>query len=78
MWKDMLIIIHLPSNYTPGLSAINHTFLFFKQLASLQEQLDSLVEKWPPGGSLMSSSAAQKHAEGKEEKRSLHPGRRVS
>lgn len=45
----MLIIIHLPSNYTLGLLAINHAFCFFfsplHQLASLQEQLDSLVEK---------------------------------
>lgn len=63
MWKDMLIIIHLPSNYTPGLSGINHGFYFLlQQLASLQEQLDSLIEKWPPGGSLMSSSATHKHS----------------
>lgn len=42
----MLIIIHLPCNYTPGLSGINHAFYFLlQQLASLQEQLDSLIEK---------------------------------
>lgn len=29
MWKDMLIIIHLPSNYTLGLPAINHALCFF-------------------------------------------------
>lgn len=42
----MLIIVHLPSNYTLGLSGINHHFYFLlQQLASLQEQLDSLIEK---------------------------------
>lgn len=42
----MLIIIHLPSNYTPGLLGISHIFHFLlQQLASLQEQLDSLIEK---------------------------------
>lgn len=42
----MLIIIHLPSNYTPGLSGINHaSYFLLQQLASLQEQLDSLIEK---------------------------------
>lgn len=29
MWKDMLIIIHLPSNYTLGLPAINHALCVF-------------------------------------------------
>lgn len=28
MWKDVLIIIHLPSSYTRGLLAINHTLFF--------------------------------------------------
>lgn len=42
----MLIIIHLPSHYNPGLGGINQLFCFLlQQLASLQEQLDSLIEK---------------------------------
>lgn len=46
----------------PGLSGINHRFYFlFQQLASLQEQLDSLIEKWPPGCSLVSSSGSRTH-----------------
>lgn len=68
MWKDMLIIIHLPPSYTPGQAGISHMFLFLlQQLASLQEQLDSLIEKWPPGGSVTSASAAHPHPEEKEE-----------
>lgn len=35
MWKDVLIIIHLPSNYTLGLLAINHFVLFFSVSLSL-------------------------------------------
>lgn len=42
----MLIIIHLPFNYTTVLLGINHALYFLlQQLASLQEQLDSLIEK---------------------------------
>lgn len=46
------------------------------QLASLQEQLDSLLEKWPPGGSPTSSSTAQTHREegGGEEPSSKEEG----
>lgn len=43
-----------------GLSCITHAFYFpFQQLAALQEQLDSLIEKWPPGGSLVPPSPTQ-------------------
>lgn len=67
MWKDMLIIIHLPSNYTTVLLGINHALYFLlQQLASLQEQLDSLIEKWPPGGSHMSSSGIQERRGGEK------------
>lgn len=47
MRKDMLIIIHLPPQLHPRAAGHQSRILFFSspQLASLQEQLDSLVEK---------------------------------
>lgn len=47
MWKDVLIIIHLPSNYTRGLLAINHTLFFSLPLSLLLSSVS--IARLPAG-----------------------------
>lgn len=76
MWKDMLIIIHLPSNYTPGLSGIDHAFYFSAPTAGLPAGAAGLTDR-----EVTTRGQPQvifSHTLTQEEEKSFHPGRRES
>lgn len=78
----MLIIIHLPSNYTPGRSGHQSRLLFSASTAGLPAGAAGLSDREVTTRGqphvIFSNINTGEEEEEKEEEKSLHPGRRES